>query len=65
MQWHGRGVHIRHEWVERDHSTQLENLTGLDSITVGMPLHVAGLVLFNTSGSSTEILADRVVTPEN
>lgn len=46
-------------------STQLENLTGLDSITVGMPLHVAGLVLYNTSSNSTEILAGRIVTPEN
>jgi hypothetical protein len=46
-------------------STELENLSGLGSITAGMPLHVAGLVLYNTSTNTTEILAGRVVTPEN
>jgi hypothetical protein len=46
-------------------STELENLTGLSSIAPGSPLHIAGLVLYNTSTNTTEILAGRIVTPEN
>jgi hypothetical protein len=46
-------------------STELENLSGLGSINPGTTLHIAGLVLYNTSNNTTEILAGRVVTPEN
>jgi hypothetical protein len=46
-------------------STELENLTGLASIGQGTTLHIAGLVLYNTSTNTTEILAGRIVVPEN
>ncbi len=46
-------------------STELENLAGLSSIGPGSTLHIAGLVLYNTSTNTTEIYAGRIVTPEN
>jgi hypothetical protein len=46
-------------------TTELENLTGLGSIGSGTTLHIAGLVLYNTSTNTTEIVAGRIVTPEN
>ncbi|MDE3135727.1 MAG: hypothetical protein KGL59_04085 [Acidobacteriota bacterium] len=46
-------------------TTELENLTGLSSINSGTTLHIAGLVLYNTSTNTTEIVAGRIVTPEN
>jgi hypothetical protein len=46
-------------------STELENLSGLNSIGPGSPLHIAGLVLYNTSNNTTEIFAGRIVAPEN
>jgi hypothetical protein len=46
-------------------TTELENLTGLGSIGPGSTLHIAGLVLYNTSTNTTEIVAGRIVSPEN
>lgn len=45
-------------------STELENLSSTGSITTGMKLHVAGLVLYNTTTNTTNILAGRVDQPE-
>ena len=46
-------------------TTELENLAGFGSINSGTDLHIAGLLLFNTSTNQPEILAGRIVQPEN
>jgi hypothetical protein len=45
-------------------STELENLSGLSAITSGTKLHVAGLVLYNSTTNTTNILAGRIVAPD-
>ncbi|HVC00331.1 MAG TPA: hypothetical protein VNJ12_13510 [Candidatus Dormibacteraeota bacterium] len=44
-------------------STELEDLSGTNGIATGVKLHVAGLVLYNTTTNTTNILAGRVVAP--
>ncbi len=46
-------------------TTELENLAGFGSINSGTSLHIAGLLLYNTSTNQPEILAGRIVEPEN
>ncbi|HVB34851.1 MAG TPA: hypothetical protein VNJ52_10840 [Patescibacteria group bacterium] len=45
-------------------STELEDLSSTGSIAQGTKLHVAGLVLYNGTTNTTNILAGRVVEPE-
>lgn len=45
--------------------TELENLTDLNSIAAGTQLHLSGLVLFNTSTNTTNILALRLDQPQD
>jgi hypothetical protein len=44
-------------------STELEGLSGTTSISSGTELHIAGLVLYNSTTNTTDILAGRVVDP--
>ncbi|HEV2388479.1 MAG TPA: hypothetical protein VGS20_14630 [Candidatus Acidoferrales bacterium] len=48
-----------------DFDTELENLTDFTNITAGTQLHLSGLVLFNTSANTANVLALRLVQPED